>query len=161
MQQQDHAERDGMPLPRPPPAPQRVWVEVPAVPDVLAPVRWQLGAWLDHAGVNDEDKLAIQSAADEATTNAVEHAYHERPPGPLRFFAGLDPGPVVRIEVADGGRWRPERDPAMHYRGRGLELMQRMMDHVEITTAETGTKVVMRRQAPGTATSHPCRSQSG
>jgi serine/threonine-protein kinase RsbW len=93
------------------------------VPDMLAPVRWQLRAWLDHAGVNDEDKLAIQSAADEATTNAVEHAYHEHPPGPLRLLADLDPGPVVRIEVVDGGRWRPERDPAMHYRGRGLELM--------------------------------------
>lgn len=52
----------------------------------------------------------------------------------------------MRIEVADGGHWRPERDPGTYSGGRGLQVVRRMMDDVAITTGDTGTKVVMRRQ---------------
>jgi anti-sigma regulatory factor (Ser/Thr protein kinase) len=141
--QHDHPRRDPPSSDTDPPA---LHIEVPGLPELLAPLRQQLAAWLHHAGADEEDKVAIQTAAGEAATNVVEHAYHNQTPGPLRVFAELDALSVVRIEITDTGRWRPQRGQDNHHRGRGLDLMREMMDDLDFATDETGTRVIMRRR---------------
>ena len=45
--------------------------------------------------------------------------------------------------VRDFGRWRPARG---QNRGRGLELVHRMMDSAEVVPHERGTEVRLRRR---------------
>jgi anti-sigma regulatory factor (Ser/Thr protein kinase) len=85
----------------------------------------------------------MQIAAGEATANAVEHAYHGVEPGPVRLAADLEPGPVVRVEIVDGGRWRPQRE-LNSSRGRGMLLMRECVDEVSLARSPYGTTVVLR-----------------
>jgi anti-sigma regulatory factor (Ser/Thr protein kinase) len=80
-------------------------------------------------------------AVGEAAANAVEHAY-----GPteaeFEVSARADGG-EVQITVTDQGRWRPARG---RNRGRGMDLMDQLMDEVRVETGESGTAVIMRRR---------------
>ena len=48
--------------------------------------------------------------------------------------------------LADNGRWRPARGLN---RGRGMDLMAKLMDDVQVDTGERGTTVTMRRLLGG------------
>jgi anti-sigma regulatory factor (Ser/Thr protein kinase) len=76
----------------------------------------------------------------EACANAVEHAYA---PGPAAFdvAADHDAGTIVAT-IADRGGWRAPRGTN---RGRGLPLMEALMDAVDVQHDERGTRVTLRR----------------
>ncbi|HEY6421945.1 MAG TPA: ATP-binding protein [Pseudonocardiaceae bacterium] len=119
-------------------------VQVPGCPTQLAALRRTLHSWLLATGADEDDVVAMQIAAGEATANAVEHAYAGvDPPGPVWLSADLEPGNVVRVEVGDGGRWRPQRE-LNSGRGRGLLLMRECVDEVKLARAPEGTTVVLR-----------------
>lgn len=118
-------------------------VEISARAEELVPLRRTLRAWLESAGAADDDVVAMQIAAAEAAANAVEHAYHECEPGAVWLTATKEPGSVVRVEIGDGGHWRPQRHLDAG-RGRGMVLMRECVDEVDLARSAEGTTVVLR-----------------
>ena len=121
--------------------PAELFLELPAVPGVLANMRRGLRRWLRMHGATDSDLTEVTLAVSEACSNAIEHAYS---PAPAMFeLEGTAQGDVVTFVVSDGGRWRAPRG---HDRGRGLTIIDAAMDEVEVKSDETGTSVRMQRR---------------
>jgi anti-sigma regulatory factor (Ser/Thr protein kinase) len=118
----------------------------PAEKEALADVRALLRRWLYAQGATEDEAYDITVASQEACANAVEHAY-----GPERrsfeVEATYSEG-CVRVVVRDDGRWRPPRGDN---RGRGLPLMQALMEYVEVTHGGAGTVVVLERTLSSSA----------
>jgi GAF domain-containing protein/anti-sigma regulatory factor (Ser/Thr protein kinase) len=112
----------------------------PADKEVLGEVRMVLRRWLRSRGASEDEAYDILVASQEACANAVEHAYG---PG-MRSFeldARCDAG-LVTVTVRDHGHWRPPRGTN---RGRGLPMMEALMERVEVTHTDEGTVVVLKR----------------
>ena len=87
-------------------------------------------------------------AVNEAVSNSVEHAYLPQTPGDtveLTFWTEED---AVCLEIVDHGTWRVSsgRSPG---RGRGIELMERILASVLIHYDTRGTRVLLRHPLPG------------
>ena len=115
-------------------------LSLPAEPEALITARRTLRNWLGEVGVGADATYDITLAAGEACTNAIEHAYA---PGEATFdmeaFRGDD---HVIVRVRDYGQWRPPRG---QNRGRGLKLMESLMDDVNVLREAVGTTVELRR----------------
>lgn len=113
----------------------------PADAAALGEMRHLLRRWLAHWGADSDETYDIMVAVQEASANAIEHAYA---PGRASFEmdATYDDG-LITFAVRDRGRWRPPRGVN---RGRGLPLMEALMDDVEIVSDDAGTAVVLRRR---------------
>ena len=110
----------------------------------LAPVRRELRVWLRDAGMDEPAIQDLVLACGEALANAVEHAYGAGEDGRVELRVTLDAEGVVQAAVRDFGRWRrPNWNPD---RGRGLGMMERLTDTLEVSTSEEGTHVVMLRR---------------
>jgi anti-sigma regulatory factor (Ser/Thr protein kinase)/anti-anti-sigma regulatory factor len=149
----------------------RLDLVLPATARQLSGLRRRLRGWLDDAGADEEDMLAVQMAVGEATANVVEHAYRgvvdggraaaEDAPGggrtgQMRVIAELGDDGAVQVTVADRGSWQqPANEPGD--RGRGLLLVRDCMDDVSLARTPAGTTVVMRRRlrCAATATGRP------
>jgi serine/threonine-protein kinase RsbW len=107
----------------------------------LAPLRDDLRAWLTGNAVLGHDRDALVFAASEAVTNAIEHAYRDVAAGLVWVSATMGSDGVV-LRVTDHGSWRPPGQ--QEDRGRGLLLLDKLMDDVEVEH-ETGTTVTMRK----------------
>ena len=122
----------------------RLTLSLPAEPEALITARRALRNWLAEVGVDPEALYDITLATGEACTNAIEHAYA---PGEATFdleaFRGRDD---VLVLVRDYGSWRPPRG---HNRGRGLKLMETLMDSVNVRREQAGTTVELRRIVKG------------
>ena len=116
---------------------------LPAEPESLPRLRRQLGRFLTAAGAEDEAAYEITLTICEAAGNAIEHAYG---PGDEVFEVevGLD-GATVMASVRDTGHWR-ERVDRQDNRGRGLTIIEGLMDDVELIKDKGGTVVHMRRR---------------
>lgn len=125
------------------PGPAGLRLEVCGCPEQLSPLRHALRSWLEATGASEDDVVAMQIAAGEAAANAVEHAYADLEPGTVQLAADLEPGDVIRVEIVDGGRWRPQRQ-LNGGRGRGLQLMRECVDEVNLARSSLGTTVVLR-----------------
>jgi PAS domain S-box-containing protein len=116
-------------------------LDLPADPAVLASLRRSLGGFLQASGASEEDTFAITVAASEAAANAIEHAY-----GPadaaFRLEASAD-ADEIRVVVRDWGTWRDPRQPG---RGRGVALMEGLMDRVDFARDGAGTEVTLIRR---------------
>jgi anti-sigma regulatory factor (Ser/Thr protein kinase) len=71
--------------------------------------------------------------------NAIEHGHGRTE---FEVDAAIS-GDAVDVTVRDQGHWRSPR-PA-NPGGRGLDMMRELMDAVEVTPADDGTLVRMRR----------------
>ena len=112
-------------------------LRLPAEPESLVLMRRSLERWLAAIGVAEDVSYEIKAACGEACMNAVEHAY---PPGDNVFLVqALNLGTSVEVVVRDYGFWRPPR--ATSDRGRGLELMRRLMDSIKVVPGSEGTTV--------------------
>lgn len=120
--------------------PQRLEIEVPAQPRALPSLRDRIVAWLDEVGCPTERVERILLAANEAVSNAIEHAYDDGERGDVRVTAETTSDGSVHITVADNGRWRPIR-PQPTLRGRGVLMMQVLGDDVRIEPTKHGTVV--------------------
>jgi len=116
-------------------------LDLPAEPEALASVRKALERWLSEAGTSRRDAHAIKVACGEACANAIEHAYR---PGDaaFRIEASREDSEVL-IVVRDFGGWR---EPRGTDRGRGLPLMEALMDSVHVDPSSEGTTVQLRRR---------------
>jgi GAF domain-containing protein/anti-sigma regulatory factor (Ser/Thr protein kinase) len=121
---------------------ERLALQLPAEPPVLAKLRRTLRQWLEELGADEIEIYDVLVAVTEAAANAVEHAY-----GPVDATFDVEAEAVgegeVSVVIRDQGRWRPPRG---HNRGRGTLLMQELMDEFEVTTGEAGTVVRMTRR---------------
>jgi PAS domain S-box-containing protein len=122
--------------------PDGVKFTMPAEPRVMSSFRAALGRWLRQCEATEDESYEIILACNEAFANSVEHAYG---PGDasVEIEAALS-GDEVSVIVRDFGRWR---DPRGNHRGRGLHLIEAVMDGVSvITTPDQGTEVRMTRK---------------
>ena len=114
----------------------------PAEPGALRLLRQVLRRWLGKWGADEDEVYDITVAVQEASANAVEHAYA---PGSAAFEvdARHDDG-VITVVVHDHGQWREARGGAQ--RGRGMPIMRSLMETVEVARDEEGTTVLLRRR---------------
>jgi len=112
-----------------------------AEPESLPGLRRRLGRFLRAAGATEEETYEITLTVCEAAGNAIEHAYG---PGDATFEVEADcvEGDLVAT-VRDRGTWRKRRGA---HRGRGLRIIEGLMDDVEVRTEDEGTVVRMRRR---------------
>jgi serine phosphatase RsbU (regulator of sigma subunit)/anti-sigma regulatory factor (Ser/Thr protein kinase) len=112
----------------------------PALAETLPAMRPLLRRWLGRWGAAEHEIYDIVVSVQEAAANAVEHAYA---PGRATFdvCGHFDDGAIV-FEVRDRGRWR---EPRGTHRGRGISMMRALMETVDVTQDEEGTRVVLRR----------------
>ncbi|MBA3305008.1 MAG: SpoIIE family protein phosphatase [Thermoleophilaceae bacterium] len=116
-------------------------MRLPADPSALAPLRRRVGRFLQAAGASEQERFDIILTVSEAAMNAIEHAYG---PGDAEFeLEASAVGPMVTLTVRDRGSWRERRGTE---RGRGLSIIEGMMDDVEVTPGPRGTSVRMRRR---------------
>jgi len=116
-----------------------------ADPDVIPAMRRVLGRWLREAGASEGEVDEVTLACSEASANAIEHAYAPVETGfELRGERSGDD--EVQLAVRDWGAWR---DPRGVNRGRGLTLMEALMDRVEIDAGSEGTTVRLARRLQG------------
>ena len=115
-----------------------------AEPGSLPMLRRRLMRFLSAAGAGEEEAYEVTLTICEAAGNAIEHAYG---PGDATFEveAVFEGGQLVAT-VRDQGRWRSQRGTR---RGRGLRIIEGLMDEVEIEREEGGTVVRMRRRLNG------------
>jgi PAS domain S-box-containing protein len=113
---------------------------LPAEPEVLARLRRRLGRFLHAAGASEEETYEVILTISEAAGNAIEHAYG---PGDASFRvqAVVEDAELV-VVVRDSGRWRDQRGDD---RGRGLSIIEGLMEQVEVVREAHGTTVRMRR----------------
>ena len=127
---------------RPEPASaERLTVSLAAEPASLADLRRRLGRFLHAASASAAEQYEITLAICEAAGNAVEHAY-----GPTDAEFGVEvhiEAGLLTAAVTDSGRWR---EPRGVERGRGLQIIQGLMEDVEVSSEEGGTVVRMRRR---------------
>jgi PAS domain S-box-containing protein len=103
-------------------------------------VRHDLQEWVAHYELGDDAAGDLALAFGEALANSVEHAYNGAAPG-IIDAEGVFADDLFRVTVRDHGRWRaPHED---RHRGRGLMLMRRLVDNVEVDTDGRGTVVVL------------------
>jgi anti-sigma regulatory factor (Ser/Thr protein kinase) len=125
--------------------PQRLRITMPAERSVLGSFRRALGLWLKQCAVGDEESREIILASNEALANAIEHAYGPAD-GSVQMNAEFSEH-EVSITVRDFGSWR---EPRGENRGRGLTLIEAVMDSVTVTKRpQEGTEVRMVRKVKG------------
>ena len=115
-----------------------------AEPNELSRLRRLLMRWLRMTRASAQEMYDITIATGEACANAIEHAYGARP---ARFeVEGRFEEGAVKLCVRDFGNWRAPRGA---HRGRGLQLIEALMEDVEIVRDERGTEVRMSRRLAG------------
>jgi anti-sigma regulatory factor (Ser/Thr protein kinase) len=125
--------------------------------EALGALRRMLRRWLGEAGASPDDVAAVTMAANEAWENAIEHA-HDFAPVPISVSFERR-GEEVFITTHDTGGTAPgESDPD---RGRGLALMQALMDEASFSFGgRYGGSVVLRRHL-GAPRSQPAAADAG
>src|SRR5436190_3640227 len=116
-------------------------LELPTNRTALGYARRQLGRWLEQAGATPAEAFDIQLASHEACANAVEHAY-QFGEALVQLEGRLVDG-EVSLRVSDTGVWREQSPPE---RGKGIHLMEALMDAISVNTGPDGTEVLLRRR---------------
>ena len=119
----------------------RLELSAPADARSLSSLRDGLRTWLEGAGASQGEIFEVTAAFGEACTNAVEHP-RAASSGPLEVQATLVDREVT-VTIRDSGQWR---EPRGGDRGRGLPLMQVLMDSVDIRPSSQGTEVRLCRR---------------
>lgn len=114
-------------------------LRLPSRPDVLRPLRATLRRWLHAAGAGEDEAQDVLVCVGEACSNAIQHAGAAGKQFELE--AHIDDH-EVRVSVRDQGSWRPPRKTDW---GRGLSIMEQVMDDVQVERTDNGTLVSMRR----------------
>lgn len=106
----------------------------------LRSIRRAVEQWAERSGVHEDVLMDLQLALGEAVTNGIEHAYAGDEPGTVEIELRLRDRIAIFVRVLDHGRWRPM--PAMNgYRGRGLQMIERLAGQVTVLADGTGTEV--------------------
>jgi serine/threonine-protein kinase RsbW len=109
----------------------------------VGPLRRVLRCWLREALGDDADVVDdLTLAASEAVENAADHAFVGAAAVGTMCLRAADHGDCITIVVSDDGRWQPP-DPDPGYRGRGIDLMNRLADISQVSPGVGGTSVTL------------------
>ena len=124
-----------------PAADKQISLTLPAEPGSLAQLRRRLSRFLHMTGATEVEQYEITLTICEAAGNAIEHAYG---PGDATYEVNVafDAGELT-ASVRDTGSWREKRGED---RGRGLRIIEDLMDEMEVEHDEQGTLIRMRRR---------------
>ena len=119
----------------------QISLTLPAEPGSLAPLRRRLARFLHATGASEIQQYEITLTICEAAGNAIEHAYG---PGDATYDVDVacEEGELT-ARVRDTGSWREKRG---EHRGRGLRIIEDLMDEVAVERDEAGTLIRMRRR---------------
>jgi anti-sigma regulatory factor (Ser/Thr protein kinase) len=117
--------------------------EFPALAEQVPAARHTLSAWLAVLHVDDEVRADLELAFTEAFTNAVLHAYGGRD-GAIVAHARLERDELT-IRVSDAGAWTERRGRRLEG-GRGLRVIEALVDDLQIHGTDQGTTVVMQKR---------------
>jgi anti-sigma regulatory factor (Ser/Thr protein kinase)/anti-anti-sigma regulatory factor len=118
-------------------------LRMPAEMASLSACRDALGDWLDGAGTDHEQAVALLHAVGELVANAIEHAFVDGT-GVFTLRATLTPDGYAHMTVADQGRWREPVRPSD--RGRGLALATQLVNSLHIGHTDRGTVATIRHR---------------
>lgn len=125
----------------------RLDLTVPADPQVLQHIRRALRRLAHDVGLGQDRSEGLVVAVGEAVGNAIEHAYGGAG-GTIHLRARREEAALV-VEVEDHGRWK--RPVSAQDRGRGLELMRTLVDHMNLNGTPQGTTVRLTMALPRVA----------
>ena len=109
--------------------------------EVLFDLSRRLARFLHGTGASDTEHYELTLTICEAAGNAIEHAYG---PGDATYEVDVTfDGDEVVATVRDFGSWRAKRG---EHRGRGLRIIEELMDEVSVERHDRGTSVTMRRR---------------
>lgn len=121
----------------------RMSFSLEAGPAVLTGLRRAAGRWLSAQGLSDRAVFDLALALSEAAANAIEHAYG---PADAAFDVDFCASPEeIAITVTDHGAWRERGEPE---RGRGMEIMAKLVDELDVQRTPQGTKVRLCLRRP-------------
>jgi serine/threonine-protein kinase RsbW len=117
----------------------QVW---PAHARQLAPMRTEVRRWLAPLVLPGDAEDDVVLAVNEAASNCVDHAY-----AAANTDGTIEPtywteARCVCIEIVDHGVWRTPADQPTS-RGRGIDIMRRLMESVLIHHDRRGTRVFL------------------
>jgi len=130
-------------------------LELPALPENIGLARVSVAGFAAQANYTLADLEEIKLCVSEAVSNAVLHAYPEKP-GPVIITARRENEQLV-IEVADRGRGiddvhkarEPQFSTLPDHMGLGFVFMESFMDDVQVISAPgQGTTLTMTRRLP-------------
>jgi len=121
--------------------------------DNLDDIREFVGEAASQVGFSDKEIYSIQLAADEASSNIIEHAYAGMKGGVLEIECSIFEG-GLKIVMSDRGKsFNPSSVPEPNVKadlserkigGLGLYLMRKLMDEVTYESSdEMGNKLTM------------------
>lgn len=139
-----------------------VHLRVPGLHRYISVVRETVDAVGESLHLSDDDRAAVKLAVGEACNNAVEHALgrDDHDGAGQNFVAPVDVCVSVQtgaleIEVTNQGNgFHPRRHRAMpdplqlQETGRGMALMEMLMDSVEYLSRDGNTVVRLRKRLP-------------
>lgn len=121
--------------------------------EILDEIREFVGEIARRNGFSDKEIYAIQCAADEASSNIIEHAYAEIENGKIEIECGFVDG-ELKIVMRDNGKpFDPSSIPEPNIKGDlfereigglGVFLMRKLMDKISYESSlESGNKLTM------------------
>ena len=120
----------------------------PAHPRQLAPLRAEVRCWLTPFTLPDDAEDDLVLAVSEAASNSVEHAYVPPTADDTVELTFWTEARAIYVVIVDHGRWRTPSDQPTR-RGRGIEIMQRLIPVVLIHYDRRGTRVLLSHPLPG------------
>jgi anti-sigma regulatory factor (Ser/Thr protein kinase) len=108
-------------------------------------LRRAVGRLAERCGMSPKDVNAARLAASEAATNAVIHAYRDRP-GELRLEAHVEDGELLVVIADDGHGVMPRPDSPGS--GLGMPIMARVAKRFEIVSGTRGTEIHLAFPCP-------------
>ena len=90
-------------------------------------------------GFDDGRRYEIKTATSEAVANAIEHGSAREEDAVL--LRAVDEDGILAIYIGDGGQFRPPPSPpeALSERGRGLAVINGLVDEIDLRTGHRGT----------------------
>jgi anti-sigma regulatory factor (Ser/Thr protein kinase) len=122
------------------PLSKRLTMRLSPRPTVLGSFRQTLRRWLHAHEIPEDDAQAVLIACGEACNNAIEHGASRRDGW---FEVEVDIDEDLTVVVRNQGGWRAPRSDGG---GRGLPVMEGLMDEVRFDRGPEGIEVRMRRK---------------
>jgi anti-sigma regulatory factor (Ser/Thr protein kinase) len=116
----------------------------PADPRLGTHIRKAVTEWLDSLPLTGVEVADVVLAVDEAVENVIKHAYTSDRLGSAELVLWTEPGTLC-IEVIDYGAWRA---PTGEAPGRGIPMMEKLVESVMIHFDDRGTRVLLRYPLP-------------
>ena len=132
-------------------------MSIPVAPEMEIVATAQAAALGEYLGLSRDKIDEVKLALVEACINAFEHAHCRDEQLHLTFRLGREPKgrEWLEVEVLDKGtgfdQKRVEEPSAQktfknhRKRGWGLQIIKSLMDEVDITSGEWGTRILMRK----------------